>query len=942
MTTVKGLKKALAIVKSADKDTYISLHGSLPCTGGTPWWYIMIIKSFGAARLQAAHRASMEKMLANFNIIARAVLARKGVVSFEWPDGCSYWLLEVVQYVTKQLNLHQVVCHGCVLGFKSKYGKPEFRGLPHFKPFRIASTSQNKLDGFKVHQCPNTLTGAGAGTGDVHKHAPVQGRDTSESGRYTPEFCEVWHAADRLDAAAFYAQVQPAMPLTLAEEELLCEKCDAENTVQRLQMIIDAKKKCKQRDCQCVASEKADNLYNQYQEQWDKQKAFFAAACKPEVADDLSPEQFQMRILVEDMLATQNQHVAQHREHYQPQPLWSAMVTKTLHPGDPLCRSDRAKLALESELHRLRSIQTWDEMDVYEKDRAKELFPNGHFARIFAIFGIKNFEFDESQQKYKARVVFGGEAIKDASDEFVVFGDVGTTPSNMTTARACMGISCLFPNMRRLQSDCIAAFTQALMSEEFPTFVSLPRQWWPKHWHDRGFKNPVCRLRRALYGHPRSGDLWHQHLHRVLTRHQFRCVEGWPSIYYRTFSTGVGADAGIEKTELAIILVYVDDLLIFGSSVIDPVIAEIRTEIDMEDLAPLTKYLGCTHQVVVSGKLTYVTVEMQSYFNSALQIYKDTTKLKVNPAATPFVSDLPQEQFIKNVTTPGKWGSKASSFLMKLLYGARIAFPIIAKAITSLASQISKWSLEADRRLHRIYEFLAYASDFALQGCLSIEDLNNVVIAAYPDADLGGDVWSARSTTGYWVELKGADGRSFPLAWSARFQTATSLHTCESETVALTDVMKKELLPLQSLISTLLQRDVPAEIHEDNQACIISIQKGFSPAMRYIGRTHQISLEFLHEICFPQPETLLQHFPRNPDLAVKLLKVETDKQKGDLFTKDLSRVRFMQCCLMIGMLSPRQRAQSLVACIAKEAGAQNCNDLMALICRIQNSQSHFG
>ena len=96
-----------------------------------------------------------------------------------------------------------------------------------------------------MHQCPNTLTGAAAGTGDVHKHAPVQGRDTSESGRYTPEFCEVWHAADRLDAAAFYAQVQPAMPLTLAEEELLCEKCDAENTVQRLQMIIDAKKKCK-------------------------------------------------------------------------------------------------------------------------------------------------------------------------------------------------------------------------------------------------------------------------------------------------------------------------------------------------------------------------------------------------------------------------------------------------------------------------------------------------------------------------------------------------------------------------------------------------------------------------------------------------------------------------------------------------------------------------
>ena len=52
------------------------------------------------------------------------------------------------------------------------------------------------------------------------------------------------------------------------------------------------------------ASEAADSMYNQYQEQWDKQKAFFAAACQPIIGDELTDEQLQLRILTEDLLAS--------------------------------------------------------------------------------------------------------------------------------------------------------------------------------------------------------------------------------------------------------------------------------------------------------------------------------------------------------------------------------------------------------------------------------------------------------------------------------------------------------------------------------------------------------------------------------------------------------------------------------------------------------------
>ena len=46
--------------------------------------------------------------------------------------------------------------------------------------------------------------------------------------------------------------------------------------------------------------------------------------------------------------------------------LWNAMVTKPLHPKDPLCRSERAKAALDKELSGLRSAGAWDEDSVME------------------------------------------------------------------------------------------------------------------------------------------------------------------------------------------------------------------------------------------------------------------------------------------------------------------------------------------------------------------------------------------------------------------------------------------------------------------------------------------------------------------------------------------------------------------------------------------------
>ena len=175
------------------------------------------------------------------------------------------------------------------------------------------------------------------------------------------------------------------------------------------------------------------------------------------------------------------------------------MVTKTIPFGDPILNSPEAKASLDKELSRLRAINTWDEGAVLERSEAKRLYPNAHFARVFATTGIKHYEMDKSHHKWKTRVVFGGDNIKTADGNVALFQDVGTTPSTMTSARACMAVSCMQPEMRRLQSDCIQAFTQAKMDPNYQTFVNLPRPWWPKEWIAKGFIDPVCPLRLALY-----------------------------------------------------------------------------------------------------------------------------------------------------------------------------------------------------------------------------------------------------------------------------------------------------------------------------------------------------------------------------------------------------------------------------------------------------------
>ena len=83
---------------------------------------------------------------------------------------------------------------------------------------------------------------------------------------------------------------------------------------------------------------------------------------------------------------------------------------------------------------------------------------------------------------------------------------MGSAPPLMEAARAVEALS-LVKGYCAKQNDAESAYTQAFL-KGVKTYVSLPRNRWPKSWE--GMINPVVPLVLALYGHPDAGTYWEE------------------------------------------------------------------------------------------------------------------------------------------------------------------------------------------------------------------------------------------------------------------------------------------------------------------------------------------------------------------------------------------------------------------------------------------------
>ena len=80
---------------------------------------------------------------------------------------------------------------------------------------------------------------------------------------------------------------------------------------------------------------------------------------------------------------------------------------------------------------------------------------------------------------------------------------------------------------------------------------------------------------------------------------------------------------------------------------------------------------------------THVTWNIAEHLKSAVGIFEKETGLTLTPASTAYASDVPKEQFLSNVEKRGKWAKKAASYLMEVLYAARMCCPNLIVLVQS-------------------------------------------------------------------------------------------------------------------------------------------------------------------------------------------------------------------------------------------------------------------
>ncbi|CAE8630163.1 unnamed protein product, partial [Polarella glacialis] len=356
------------------------------------------------------------------------------------------------------------------------------------------------------------------------------------------------------------------------------------------------------------------------------------------------------------------------------------------------------------------------------------------------------------------------------------------------------------------------------------TYIRLPKELQPDSW--KHMRDPVCKLVMSLYGHPDAGGFWLQKRFGICR-------------FYRSFKV---------LAVTATMAVYVDDFKASGpvealKKAWTLVRSKIRTGVCGEDIV-------------------------------------------LKKASTPFLDEdkLPEE----DDNEPGKLADAACSVLMNVLYGARLARFDLLKAVAGLASKVTKWSVSCDKRLFRLMCYINDSKGLKMRGYVGRDDkAEDLFLMLFAGADFAGCRDTARSTSGVFLGTYGKNA-FVPVAAQAEKQSCVSHSTPEAEVVAANLALRTQGLPALEVFDKVFGRKVKLFFEEDNNTANSTIKAGYSNTMRHLGRTHRVSLHWMHEVF--------------QDGQCEIRRCDTLLQAADIFTKGFTcRDKWVAALNMIGI-----------------------------------------
>ena len=139
----------------------------------------------------------------------------------------------------------------------------------------------------------------------------------------------------------------------------------------------------------------------------------------------------------------------------------------------------------------------------------------------------------------------------------------------------------------------------------------------------------------------------------------------------------------------------------------------------------------------------------------------------------------------------------------------------------------------------------------------------------------------------------------WPIMGVSRKQDATSHSTPEAELVAASTSLRTKGLPFIDMWSSIINDQATIHVMEDNDAMIKVMLSGRNPTMRHLGRTHRISVAWLHER-FKEPQCQLHYCP-------------TLSQCADIYTKAFeNKDKWTHARRLISVMAPNEMSWKAV------------------------------
>jgi hypothetical protein len=323
-----------------------------------------------------------------------------------------------------------------------------------------------------------------------------------------------------------------------------------------------------------------------------------------------------------------------------------------------------------------------------------------------------------------------------------------------------------------------------------------------------------------------------------------------------------------EGENILIILVYVDDIAIFGA--LSHVLAfkkDFATRYTITDEGEIKQFLGLHIQRDRKGHT--ISIDQTHYIHSILNKHHVTT---AHSTYTPIVKRLEPNL---EPDTENELRSTYQSIVGSIMFAMLGSRPDICYATNALARHMANPTRDHLFAAQRVLSYLKTTADTKLV----YGTTDDTELFAFSDSDWANDREDRKSISGYVLILNGA-----AIAWATRKQRSTALSTAEAEYISLSEAARQVKWTLSLLAQLEYHSSTPITLFSDSEGA-----SSIASATVDHKRTKHIDIDY----------HFVRHHVLNGLLDIEY--VPSQDNPADAFTKPLARPVFERFMELIGL-----------------------------------------